>query len=132
MSNHIHLLIRSNTNDLSGTIRDFKSYTSKKILEEIENCNESRTEWMLNIFKTAAFKHKRNSEYQFWTHENYAEYIYSNNFIEQKIRYIHNNPVVAGIVAKPEDYCYSSAVSYTDKDGLLKIEKAIIRWKTYS
>ncbi|MGE0090131.1 MAG: hypothetical protein AB7S50_11745 [Bacteroidales bacterium] len=29
MSNHIHLLVRSVTEDLSGTIRDFKNYTSK-------------------------------------------------------------------------------------------------------
>ncbi len=132
MSNHIHLLVQSNTNNLSSTIRDFKSYTSKKILEEINNCNESRKEWMLKIFKDAAFKHKRNTDYQFWTHENHAEHIYSNNFIEQKIRYIHNNPVVSGIVNRPEEYRYSSAVSYADGDGLLNIEKAIIRWKTYN
>jgi REP element-mobilizing transposase RayT len=132
MSNHVHLLVKSNTNNLSGTIRDFKSFTSKKILDEINNCNESRKEWMLQIFKAAAFKHKRNSEYQFWTHENHAEFIYSNDFIEQKIRYIHNNPIIAGIVTKAEDYLYSSARSYADENGLLKIEKAIIRWKTYS
>jgi hypothetical protein len=40
--------------------------------------------------------------------------------------------VVAGIVTKAEDYLYSSAKSYADEDGLLKTEKAIIRWKTYS
>jgi len=34
MSNHIHLLLKSTTDNLSGTIRDFKSYTSKVILEE--------------------------------------------------------------------------------------------------
>lgn len=87
---------------------------------------------MLKIFKDAAFKHKRNSEYQFWTHENHAEYIYSNNFIEQKIEYIHNNPVKAGIVQKPEDYRYSSAIDYIGEKGLLKIELATLRWKTYS
>ena len=36
MSNHIHALVKSNTDNLSGTLRDFKSFTSKKILEEIE------------------------------------------------------------------------------------------------
>ena len=85
MSNHIHLLIKSENAELSDLLRDFKSYTSKKIIEEIDSCNESRKEWMLKIFKDAAFKHKRNSEYQFWTHENHAEYIFSNKFIEQKL-----------------------------------------------
>src|SRR3989304_3237096 len=61
MSNHIHLLVKSDKEELSNILRDFKSYTSKKIIEEIDSCNESRKEWMLKLFKDAAFKHKRNS-----------------------------------------------------------------------
>ena len=30
MSNHIHLLVKSEKEDLSNILRDFKSYTSKK------------------------------------------------------------------------------------------------------
>ena len=37
MSNHIHLLLKSSTDNISGIIRDFKSYTSKVILEEIKS-----------------------------------------------------------------------------------------------
>lgn len=44
MSNHIHFLAQSESNDLSGTIRDFKNYTSKKILEVINDGIESRKE----------------------------------------------------------------------------------------
>ena len=132
MSNHIHLLIKSSNGELSNLLRDFKSYTSKKILDEIENCNESRKEWMLKIFKTAAFQHKRNSEYQFWTHENHAEHIFSNKFMEQKLEYIHNNPVRAGIVTNPEEYIYSSAKDYSDEKGLLETVKIIRTWKTYN
>jgi len=130
MSNHVHLLLKSNTEELSNTLRDFKSFTSKKILEAIENGNESRKEWMLKLFKDAAFKHKRNSEYQFWTHENHAEHIFSNKFMEQKLEYIHNNPVRAGIVEKPEEYRYSSAIDYANGKGLVKVEKIMIRSKT--
>ena len=131
MSNHLHLLVKSHKEELSNILRDFKSYTSKKIIEEIHSCNESRREWMLKIFKNAAFEHKRNSEYQFWTHENHAEYIYSTKFIEQKLDYIHNNPVRAGIVEKPEEYLYSSAKNYADEEGLLKTEIIERQWKTY-
>ena len=121
MSNHVHLLVRSETGELSNTLRDFKSYTSKKILEEIKNSNESRKDWMLKVFKSAARNHVRNSEYQFWTHENHAEYVYSNKFIDQKLEYIHQNPVRAGIVNKAEDYIYSSAKNYADEPGLLEV-----------
>jgi REP element-mobilizing transposase RayT len=132
MSNHVHLLVKCEKEELSSVLRDFKSYTSKKIIEEIGSRNESRKKWMLKLFKNAAFKHQRNSRYQFWTHENHAEFIYSNKFIEQKIEYIHNNPVRAGIVSKPEEYRYSSAIDYAGEKGLLKVELATIRWKTYN
>ena len=130
MSNHIHMLVKSNTNNLSGTLRDFKSYTSKIIIDEIESCNESRKEWMLQLFKKAAFAHKRNSEYQFWTHENHSEHIFSNKFIEQKLEYIHFNPVRAGIVFNPEEYKYSSAIDYAGGKGFITIEKIMLQWKT--
>ncbi len=86
---------------------------------------------MLKIFKEAAFKHKRNSQYQFWTHENHAEYIFSQKFIEQKLEYIHNNPVRAGIVEKPEEYRYSSAKDYAGENGFLEIEIVMRKLKTY-
>ena len=104
MSNHIHLLIRSDIGKLSDTIREFKSYTAKQMLLAVQLEPESRRDWMLNIFEFAAKQHKRNEKYQVWTHENHAELIYSNTFIDQKINYIHDNPVRAGIVENPEDY----------------------------
>jgi putative transposase len=44
-------------------------------------------------------------------------------FILQKLNYIHNNPVEAGIVDKAEEYLYSSARDYhaTKKCGLLDL-----------
>jgi REP element-mobilizing transposase RayT len=130
MSNHVHLLAKSNTNNLSSTIRDFKSYTSKLMLEQIQTINESRKDWMLKIFETAAFDNKRNTNYQFWTHDNHAEHVFSNKFMEQKLDYIHFNPVRAGIVEKPEDYIYSSAKDYAGEKGIITIEKIVVRWKT--
>ena len=130
MSNHVHLLAKSQNDNLSDIIRDFKRHTSKKIIEIIEKENESRREWLLMIFRYAAKGHKRNNEYQVWTHENHAEEIYSNEFIEQKIDYIHNNPVRSRIVTKPEDYLYSSARNYAEMENILEIAIATRRWKT--
>lgn len=131
MSNHIYMLVRSNKEDLGGTIRDFKRHTSKEIIKIVKEKNESRRDWLLMIFKYSANKHKRNSEYQFWTHENHAEEIYSNKFIEQKLNYIHNNPVRAGIVEKPKDYLYSSARNYSDLVSVLDVIEISRTWITY-
>ncbi|MBK8805257.1 MAG: transposase [Bacteroidales bacterium] len=129
MSNHIHLLARSQTGDLSGIIRDFKNHTSKNFLEVLNDTIESRRDWMRMVFEYhGRFKNKQT--FQIWTHENHAELVYSQKFIEQKIEYIHNNPVRAGIVENPEDYLYSSARNYADLDSVIEIFKAEILWKT--
>jgi len=121
MSNHIHLMARSQLEDLSGTIRDFKNFTSKKFLDELSNKTESRKDWMKVVFEYHG-KFKSNQSNQIWTHENHAELIYSQKFIEQKINYIHNNPVEAGFVEYLEQYLYSSARDYADEKGLVNIQ----------
>jgi len=66
----------------------------------------------------------RNTENQFWRQENAPIECYSPEFTVQKLNYIHNNPVAAGIVEKPIDYIYSSAKSYSNhsNNGLLEVE----------
>ena len=106
MSNHIHLIIQSEDGKLSDLIRDFKKFTAKSILEKIQNCPESRKEWMLERFKLATQTHSRNKDYQFWQYGNHAEEIYSNDFMWSKLDYIHLNPVRSGLVSKASDYIY--------------------------
>jgi REP element-mobilizing transposase RayT len=109
MTNHLHLIARSNSGNLSGTIGDFKKFTARKILAEIRSEPESRREWMLHRFAWSAAQHSRNEHYQLWTHENHAMEITTGKFFRQKLDYIHQNPVRAGWVAREEDYIYSSA-----------------------
>jgi len=45
----------------------------------------------------------------------------NNKIMDQKLDYIHNNPVKAGFVSLPEDYLYSSARDYAGEKGLLEI-----------
>ena len=48
MPSHIHLIFRAKNNNPSDIIRDFKTFTSKKIVRLIEeNPQESRKEWLL-------------------------------------------------------------------------------------
>lgn len=124
MSNHVHLVASAKDNNLSNILRDFKKFTSKQIIKTIQNNqHESRRDWMLNIFRQAGETNSSNSEFQFWRHDNQPMELYSPAFIFQKINYIHNNPVEAGIVEKPEEYLYSSARDYhrTKKCGLLDV-----------
>ena len=45
--------------------------------------------------------------------------LWSNKVIAEKIKYIHDNQVEAGLVFRPEDYMYSSAVDYSGQKGLV-------------
>lgn len=131
MTNHVHLIVNSPMGGLSGTIGDFKKFTSKAIIKSIQTDVESRRAWMLNLFKQHAARHKRNTGFQFWTHENHAIVLYTNSFIEDKLTYLHENPVNAGLVENPEDYLYSSAQNYAGRKGLLDVVLLSVAWKTF-
>ncbi len=122
MSNHMHSVMSAENSNLSDIIRDFKTHTSKEFTKTIKNIDESRKKWMLNLFEFEAKKHKKNKFYQVWTNDNHPEELLSNEFIDQKIDYIHNNPIEAGIVDEAEKYIYSSARDYAGIQGLLKID----------
>ena len=113
MSNHVHLLASAKDDNLSDILRDFKKFTSKQIIAAIQAAeHESRRDWMLRIFQQAGEANTRNGTYQFWRQDNQPKECFSPAFTVQKLDYIHNNPVAAGLVAKPEDYLYSSARAY--------------------
>ena len=124
MTNHVHMILSSNgSNKQEDIIRDFKKFTSKRYLELIEsNSNKSRRNWMLWIFKSAGGKNSNNTTYQFWRQDNHPIELDSNKLMDQKLEYIHNNPVVEGIVDIPEEYLYSSARNYAGRSGLIEVE----------
>lgn len=123
MPSHIHLIFRSSDQDPSGLLRDFKKYTSKQLVKAIEeNHQESRKEWLLWMFERAGKKKGNVSKYQFWQHHNKPIELWSNYVIKQKIDYVHNNPVLAGLAVSPEDWKYSSARNFQDDQTVLEID----------
>jgi REP-associated tyrosine transposase len=110
MSNHIHLIARQKEGKLNEVIRDFKSFTAKKIIQEIEtNPQESREDWLLHLFKYHAKFKKQNTKYQFWQKTNHPTELDTTIIFEQKVDYINNNPVKNGCVTNAESYSFSSA-----------------------
>jgi putative transposase len=82
---------------------------------------------MLHRFEWAAKTDKRITNYKFWQESNHAiglEPIFPDIF-KQKLDYIHNNPVRAGIVDEACKYLYSSARDYMGKRGLVNVTLAM-------
>ena len=123
MSNHLHAIVGSEGEaKVSDIWSDFKKFTSKEIIATIKTeISESRSEWMLNRFEYSGKNDKKIKNYRFWQEGNDAQGIYLNEYFEQKLNYIHYNPVKAEIVNRPEDYRYSSAIDYAGGKGLLKV-----------
>ena len=116
MSNHIHLIISSDTRNLSDVIRDFKKFTSTKLINAISNNErESRKNWLIWLLK-------KDERITFWQEGYHGEEITSKSFFDIKVNYIHQNPVKAGIVEKEEEYLYSSCAEYYGfRKGFLEI-----------
>ncbi|MEQ8580637.1 MAG: transposase [Marinoscillum sp.] len=93
MSNHVHLIVAAQEGgNLSEILRDFKKFTSKKILKEIEeNLQESRKNWMLWLFRSAGEKNSNNVKYQFWQQDNRPVELSTNEMKDQRLDYLHNN-----------------------------------------
>jgi REP element-mobilizing transposase RayT len=122
MSNHVHLIIGTHGKPMQDILRDVKKHTSKKITKAIaENMQESRREWLLNFFEREGKSNPNNEHYQFWQQGNHPIELYTNKVLDQKLDYIHINPVTAGWVDEPEHYLYSSARVYAGGKGLIDI-----------
>ena len=100
MLNHIHLIVQSK--DMVGFIREFKTYTSKALKDNIAATEPH----VLRLFE-------KSGAYHFWQKTNMPEIIRNEDFYLTKARYIELNPVRKRYVNRAEDWVYSSA----NRDG---------------
>jgi hypothetical protein len=87
------------------------------MLEAIqENNRESRKEWLLWMFRLAGKRNSNIERFQFWQQHNKPIEIWSLKVFEQKLNYIHQNPIESGFVTEPYEWKYSSARNYYNDD----------------
>jgi putative transposase len=123
MTSHIHLIIGTEGDKMENIMRDFKSFTSRTLKETIKNNpQESRRDWLIWMMERAGKKSSHHKGFQLWQEGNHPIELFDNYMMEQKLDYIHENPVKAGFVEKAEDYLYSSARDYAGIKGMLEIK----------
>jgi len=110
MPSHFHWIISTDSQfcTISDIMREIKKYSAWDIMDFFET---HRIIDYLEIFENAG-KKGRKQKRKFWNDRFDDVVINSKNFFFQKLNYIHNNPVKAGLVENPEDYTYSSARNY--------------------
>lgn len=95
MSNHVHMIAAAQEGyHLSDILRDLKKFTSKRLIEAIENNpQESRKRWMLWLFTSAGQKNHNNQTYQFWQQDNRPIELSSNLMMDQI-----KTPLLTGLI----------------------------------
>jgi len=88
MTNHVHLLIKEGSENISLIMK------------------------RINVTYAYYFNRKYNRIGHLFQDRFRSEIIEDDNYLLLAARYIHNNPIKAGVVAKPEDYPWSSYRAY--------------------
>jgi putative transposase len=119
MPSHVHLIGRSKDRKINEVIRDIKKFTSVQIIKLIKESNVFVK--YLPVFYCESARRKRNEKYKVWQDGYHPIEMFSKRIFVQKLNYIHNNPVEAGIVNKPVEYKFSSAQNYAGLEGVLDV-----------
>ena len=105
MQNHIHLIWQTLPGHTPQAVqRDFLKFTGQQIKFDLLKSNPL----FLASFRVGA----KDREYQFWERNSLGIDLRTRAVFEQKLGYIHQNPVKAGLCQLPEEYHYSSAAFY--------------------
>jgi putative transposase len=109
MPNHVHLIAAAGE-QLHSMMRDFKRFTSRSIHDRLK---ADGRETILNWLERAVQRARRQrGEFGLWQDGFRPEALYSTAVFQQKLDYLHQNPVRKGLVQRPEDWWYSSAAFY--------------------
>ncbi len=105
MSNHFHLIWQiQKGNKREDVQRDFLKFTAQQLLKIIRKENAILLEQLLVNLK--------DRKHQIWQRNSLSIELRSKKVFQQKLEYIHHNPVKAGLCILPEEYKYSSARFY--------------------
>jgi putative transposase len=116
LENHLHLI--ASDPDLSETMRRFKSFTARRLVDLLQHRSAAT---LLSSLQRLKLAHKSESEHQVWLEGSHPEQMRTAEMMWQKIEYIHNNPLERGYVDDPLHWRYSSARNYAKQPGLIDV-----------
>jgi putative transposase len=111
MPNHIHIIWEAtDKNGKEMPFASFMEFTGHAFLDQLRQTNDL----LLGKFKTD--KNSRN--HQFWQRSGLPVLMYDRKILEQKLDYIHFNPLQEhwDLVKDPNEYYFSSCSFYEQDD----------------
>ena len=123
MPTHIHLIVSAD-GDISGVLRDFKTYTSKRLVELFA---AQKNPPFINVFRFCGKDNTPPTEHKVWQDGNHPEMIKTQPFFLSKLNYLHANPMRKGLVIDPVAWTWSSLRAY-EGCGDVPLEVDGIEW----
>ena len=126
MIDHLHLLT-SRTSTTSDVLRVLKGLTARRVIDHLKQKN-----YAASLAKLQHAERERNYNYSLWQTEKNVLPIFTESMFMQKVNYIHQNPVRAGLVERPIDYRWSSARIWQGcpmEDEPLLVDKDQLHWR---
>lgn len=126
MPDHLHILT-SQPNTPSDVMRRVKGISARRVIDYLKTNN-----YGTSLAKLRHQKRKKTHIYSLWQEEKNAFSIFSEAVFMEKVNYIHNNPVRAGLVERAIDYLWSSAriwkkCARADEPLLVDVDR--IKWR---
>jgi putative transposase len=126
MPDHIHLITDS-AKEISEVLRYTNGITAKRVIDYLKENN-----FTSSLLKLRQETKSRNYKHSLFEHHPNAFSITSEAVFMQKVNYIHQNPVRAGLVEKAENYKFSSAKIWCKNpldDEPLEVDIDKIEWR---
>ncbi len=126
MSNHLHLLVRPEDGQAIADVeKEYKTFTTQKILEAIDTEPEIRRTWMMDRFEQFGNLFGFSKKFHVWQNCSSPLFIdlHKTDLLLDQFDHIHQNPVRDRIVDTAPEYLYSSARDYSGMKGLVHITK---------
>ena len=126
MLDHLHAITDSNLKP-SEILRYVNGIISRRVIDHLkEHGHNASLQKLKHETKERAYR------YSLWDHHSNVFSITSEDMLMQKVNYIHQNPVRAGLVEKAEDYRWSSVRWWKGcplEDEPLKVDIDRIAWR---
>ncbi|HMH42693.1 MAG TPA: transposase [Pyrinomonadaceae bacterium] len=126
MPDHFHLVTDSPRKP-STVLQFIKGIVSRRVLGYLKEMKHEAS-----LKKLEHDNWKRSHRYSLWQHDSDVFSIIGESTFMQKVNYIHQNPVRAGLVKRVEDYRWSSAriwKNFPNEDEPLKVDIDKIVWR---
>jgi REP element-mobilizing transposase RayT len=103
MWDHLHLLTSLNSTT-ANVLRVLKGITARRVIDHLKE-----KEHFSSLAKLQHQERSRNYKHSLWQTERNVLPVFSEGMFMEKLNYIHQNPVRAGLTDRAEDYRWSSA-----------------------